>query len=180
MKMKQNKTIVNAISVLRSDIREYSYLFSQYRQQLMGYDFCTPYQEATDNPVQADKSLIEMNNCLYSIVSNTLKVKQVLSLNDEYPPEQIKEANENLVDLAGTSDFVHRRIRQLSNPDKSLIGIHNIFMENLTILKTSIIEFNKNRTNTLYSFQQALEVYNEFQICLWDNYVINKGEKHER
>jgi hypothetical protein len=170
--MKQNKTIPSAISVLCSDVREYSCLFSQYRQQLKGHDFCTSYQEATNDPVQAIESLKEMNNCLCHIVNNTTDLQQVLSLNDECPPEQIKEANDNLVDLAGTSDCVNRRVHLLSDPDKLLIDIHKIFMKNLTALNTSIIEYNQNRTNILYSLQQALDVYNEFHVYLGEKGVI--------
>jgi len=153
-------TLTKAILTLLSDVKDYSRLFDQYRQYLVGNDLSNHKQEATNSPSQATESLKELNNCLYRIVNDVINLNQILNLNREYSIEQINEANNNLIDLAGTSDSVNKRFYRLNNPNKLLVDIHKDFLENLSTLNTSIVEYNKDHENTLYLLSQALNIFN--------------------
>jgi hypothetical protein len=156
--MDSDNTIVGLISNFRLSIREYYTLFDQYRQYLKGHDFIDCLQESTSEPSKALESLQEMNTCLQRIKNNSVKLIHALNLNLSYTSDQLSEANNNLLEIAGYFDTVNRRIYLLNAPDALLTAIHKGFIDNLTALNSSIIEYNKNQTGGLYTILQALEV----------------------
>ena len=154
------KELVKAISTLLVNIKKYSEFFNNYRQQQKGYDLQNRYQEATHIPNQARESLKNLNDCLYHIKNDIIILKQILILNKKYPNVQINEANSYLIDLAGMCDSVNRRFHRLDNPDKLLLDVHNDFIPSLADLNSSIMEYNKNKTNLLFLLSEALEIFN--------------------
>jgi chromosome segregation ATPase len=156
----EKTTIIGFISNLLSDIREYNKLFDQYRQQLKGYDLKDHLQELTSDLSQATNFLQEMTTCLYRILNDSIRLIHTLNLNLGYTSQQITEANNNLIDIAGTCDSVNKRIHKLNDPNDLLVEIHKGFIDNLTTLNSSIVQYNNNQINKLYTIPQALEVFN--------------------
>ena len=154
------KELVKAISTLLVDIKKYSEIFNKYRQQQKGYDLQNRYQEVTHTPNQARESLEDLKDCLYRIINDMIILKQILILNKEYPIEQINEANNNLIDFAGMCDLVNRRFHILDSSDKLPVEVHNDFTTGLADLNSSIIEYNKNKTNVLFPLPEALDIFN--------------------
>jgi hypothetical protein len=107
-------------------------------------------QEPTNDPVQADKKLKELQNCLLNINKNSIALEQILNLNEEYSMDKIKIANDYLFDLAAASNLVHKRIHLLNEPDQLLIFNHSKFIEIFNNLNESIVKYNKNKVNTLF------------------------------
>jgi hypothetical protein len=152
---------------LRKKVKEYSDIFNKYRSLLQESDLplikSNHLEEAEETVLRTSKAkevLHDLNECLLRITKDIMKLQSILRQNYAYSQDQIDIANSNFVDLAGVSSMVNTRYSQLSNKDILLSEIHSDFLTDLQLLNQSIIEYNQDKTNHIYTIPEAVEIFN--------------------
>ena len=152
--------VVEVFFDLAAGVRDFNRLFGQYIQFVQGDVFQAVDRDSTKDSVRAKECLNDMSQCLLRVTNDCIKLRKCLGLGLSYSDEEVKEVNNNIVDLVGTWDQVEARFNNLSNPSDVLSGVFFDFQRTLREFSSSIDAYNLNiRSGTqLCSVRQALGI----------------------
>lgn len=118
-------------------------------------------KKLSEDEDEKEKDLIEKMRIHIKNISQAIgELTKVLNSNGKLKFRNIDNANSNLINIAGTSDYLKRMYNRLAKDNKILLEIFHLLLDAEKSLDFFIEKYNNTHKEKLHSLGNALHLFN--------------------